>query len=234
VFGLTISHDEKLYLALKECKGPYKTTKSAIMAILESSLDCELYTLTMADIYDAVWFLEDRIVSKTSIPKDRIDAATRSLLYERKLKSDGGGNYAVHPRYVHNVCLTSKYNQVKQKIEREEAEARKRQGFVYFVQWENDPNSVKIGYSKKPVDRFCSFLTSCPQRLVVLRAQKVESQHAEALLHEKFGPYRIKREWFSYEGDLRKYVESLDPSVAIDLDRKLTDDRKQDILIHYF
>ncbi len=81
--------------------------------------------------------------------------------------------------------------------------------YVYFVQWENDPFHVKIGYSTTPIGRFTAFLTVSPHRLKVLGLIEVASQEEEFFLHSFFQEYRVSGEWFKYEGPLQEFIQQL-------------------------
>lgn len=106
--------------------------------------------------------------------------------------------------------------------------------YVYYVQWENDLNHVKVGYSSRPEQRFVSFLTANPHRLFVLRVEEVDSPLAEVSIHKKFNHLRINREWFSYTGSLKKYINSLSCETNIKIDQHISDCHKSNIFVYYF
>jgi hypothetical protein len=81
--------------------------------------------------------------------------------------------------------------------------------YVYFVQWENDPLHVKIGYSTSPIGRFTTFLTSSPHKLRVLGLIEVAAQEEELFLHSFFQEHRVSGEWFKYEGSLQEFIQQL-------------------------
>jgi hypothetical protein len=227
-------YDERLEFAVKDCKGPYRTIKLAIVAVFQNCHKYGYHGLYVAEIQSAIWEIEERICRKGSISRDRICSAIGSLVYDGVLKTRGDGHYRMGLRHLPELPANSAYNLEKKKIEQREQKGKQKKEFVYFVQWENDSTHVKIGYSTSPAQRFSSFLTSCPQRLVVLRVQTVKSQQEEALLHERFEPYRKTREWFEYRGELKEYIESLDCSIAIEIDKELSEEKRQDIFVHYF
>jgi len=234
VFGSLITSDDRIIVALKECKGPYRTTKAAIVSIFANCYQYGVRCLQLYEIEGAIWHVENQIQCKGQIPRDRIHSAIRSLLYENKIQSAGGGGYTIHERHLPELLPNSAYNKAKLKIAEKEKQRKERPSFVYFVQWENDPDSVKIGYSTNPVERFRSFLTACPHKLVVLRVQKAHDQDDERILHERFESYRKRGEWFNYQGRLREYIESIDTSVVIEIGEQLTEKCKEDLFTHYF
>jgi hypothetical protein len=89
--------------------------------------------------------------------------------------------------------------------------------WVYYIQWDNDPGFVKIGYSSSPKDRIPGFLTGSPRKLKVLRLEPVASAQEEFERHQKFNQYQHKREWFRYEGQLKEYIDSLSVEPAVKL-----------------
>jgi hypothetical protein len=105
---------------------------------------------------------------------------------------------------------------------------------VYYVQWENDPFHVKIGYSSRPAQRFVDFLTSNPHKLIVLRLQKVSHPDEEQRLHHEFKMFRQNREWFAYAGRLREHIEKLSCETAKTIEKDLTPHHKKQILIRSF
>jgi hypothetical protein len=232
MFSAVVNGVDRLEVALSDCQGPYRTTKTAIMAIFQSCLHCQCHSLYIANIYNAMWKIEKKIKRSTPLRKDEIDSALRSLSYERKLKARGDGYYIIHPLHLPVVSLSSGYNQVKEKIAAKER--KKPEGFVYYVQWENDPSHVKIGYSSQPAKRFVSFLTASPHRLVVLRVHTVAHPEEEFIIHDLFQEYRVNREWFQYDGSLKKHINELSCDVSASIDETLSDQQKEQILIHYF
>ena len=109
-----------------------------------------------------------------------------------------------------------------------------RKHWIYYIQWENDPEFVKIGYSSKPVDRVASFLTGSPGRLRLLRLEEVLSQKEELGKHSEFNAYHHRREWFKYEGALKDYIESLDMQPGIELWKQFSPAAKSEIDVDLF
>jgi len=127
------------------------------------------------------------------------------------------------------------YQQEKQR--QEAASFRRhasREHWIYYIQWESDPEFVKIGYSSKPVSRVASFLTGSPERLRLLRLEQVASPKEELKKHSEFNSYHHKREWFKYEGALKDYIESLDANPGIELWEQLSSETKMEILVDFF
>ena len=105
---------------------------------------------------------------------------------------------------------------------------------VYYIQWDNDPGFVKIGYSSSPVGRITGFLTGSPRNLRLLRLEPVASVQEEVSRHLMFDEYRHAREWFRYEGGLKEYVQSLSVNPAIKLWERLPAASKGSIDVEYF
>jgi hypothetical protein len=217
----------------QKCKGPYKTAKKAIMAIF---VQCHyLYagrrfrssSLHYADILEVIYLIDNKYKTHN------LDAALRSLLYEKQLHAVGDGSYAIHPMYSQVALPTSHYNSVKAKIDEQEKlrkDRRKSNHFIYYVRWENDPCHVKIGYSTNVADRVSGFLTSSPHKLEVLRVTAAESQEEEMRLHYQFRQHRVAGEWFKYEEELKKHISLLDVNYALTLGL----DKHPRILVHCF
>lgn len=217
----------------KECKGPYRTAKKAIMDVFvqwrllpcNHPFDDSLY---YADVLDVMYLIDKKYESRSY----NLDSALRSLVYENRLKAIGDGSYVIHPAHAPVALPGSMYNRVKAKINAQEKLKKLRQNnhFVYYIQWENDPHHIKIGYSTSVVDRVASFLTSSPHKLEVLRVAMAESQEDEMRLHFQFKQYRVAGEWFRYEKELRKHVSMLDADYALGLGL----DRHPRVLVHCF
>jgi Meiotically Up-regulated Gene 113 (MUG113) protein len=81
-----------------------------------------------------------------------------------------------------------------------------RKGFIYFIGSED--GRVKIGYSTKPGKRLRAVQTGASTLLRLIAAVRGSPQD-EQQLHAKFVDYRLRGEWFRFEGELRTYVEEL-------------------------
>lgn len=123
----------------------------------------------------------------------------------------------------------------KEKKRQETAVSSRKQGhYVYYIQWDNDPDFVKIGYSSSPAGRIAGFLTGSPRNLQVLRLEPVTSTQDELARHSKFDEYRHTREWFRYEGALKAYIQSLSVDPAIELWQQLPVTSREAIKVEYF
>lgn len=83
---------------------------------------------------------------------------------------------------------------------------KQNEGWVYVVQWENDPYAVKIGFTTDLKKRFSTFLTACRHRLVVLKVFGANMED-EKLLHERFDGCRDKGEWFLLTPGLQRFIQ---------------------------
>lgn len=109
-----------------------------------------------------------------------------------------------------------------------------RKHYVYYIQWDNDPDYVKIGYSVSPKERITSFLTGSPRKLRLLRLEPVMSAQDEIARHKQFNEHWHRREWFRHKGSLRQYIQSLSVDPAIDLWSKLWPAARSEIEVEYF
>lgn len=127
-------------------------------------------------------------------------------------------------------------DEYKKEIARQEAivDNFKQGHYVYYIQWENDPAFVKIGYSSSPAGRLAGFLTGSPRNLQILRLEPVASAREETMRHLEFDEYRHAREWFRYEGALKKYVQSLSVDPAVQLWEQLPASSRHSIKVEYF
>lgn len=78
---------------------------------------------------------------------------------------------------------------------------------IYFIH-APEVNALKIGLTNDHLRRLCMLQTGSPCELVLLAV--IEGGKAqERDLHSRFAAQRTRGEWFSYDGELRAYVESL-------------------------
>jgi hypothetical protein len=81
-----------------------------------------------------------------------------------------------------------------------------RNSFVYFMG--GDDGYVKIGFSNNPHKRLrgVQIGSASPVRLLaMLRGDRND----EDSLHKRFAAYRVRGEWFRFEGEFKEYVEGL-------------------------
>jgi len=141
------------------------------------------------------------------------------------------------PRFI-----AKKYDDLRgayaQEKERQEAIAldkkNKEAHSVYYIQWEKDQRFVKIGYSKAPAKRIVGFLTTNPNKLILLRVESVESKLDESVRHNYFAKYHYIREWFHYQGELKEYIQKIDCDLAISVADQIPDSVKTNIMVEYF
>jgi len=131
--------------------------------------------------------------------------------------------------------LKSSYLQEKKRQEQTTADKKNKESdSVYYVQWENQQEFVKIGYSKSPAKRIASFLTGNPGKLIVLRIENINSILDEKARHNYFSAYHYTREWFYYQGELREYIQELNCQPAIDIMNQIPSAVAKDIAVEYF
>lgn len=78
---------------------------------------------------------------------------------------------------------------------------------IYFVQ-NSDTTNVKIGYSHRFRERLVALNVGNDSKLIVLRILHVRNE-VEQLIFNKFNKYNIKGEWFSYNENLKRFIEEL-------------------------
>jgi len=80
-------------------------------------------------------------------------------------------------------------------------------GYVYAISCDvTDPISVKVGYSYNPDRRCVDLQAGCPTRLKVMGFIS-GSQSLERSIHTGLKEYRIRREWFRYEGFAKTIID---------------------------
>lgn len=81
------------------------------------------------------------------------------------------------------------------------------ESFVYFVLNE-ETSMVKIGWTKCLESRLASLQTGSSSRLTVL-ATMPGGRRDESRLHKRFAHLRSRGEWFSHEGELAAFIDTL-------------------------
>ncbi len=82
---------------------------------------------------------------------------------------------------------------------------RLRQARVYFL-LNRHSNLLKIGFSQDVERRVKDLQFASGQDLVLLRTEP-GARSEEKSLHIRFQHLRVKGEWFSYDGELKAYLE---------------------------
>jgi hypothetical protein len=162
------------------------------------------------------------------ISRDCFIGALKSLKQRKLIRWDG--------HYVNLRVWSGKQSWISQvkPLEQGDLISTESNHYVYYIQWDNDPFHVKIGYSSRPAQRFVDFLTSNPHKLVVLRLQKIFHKDEEQRLHHEFRAFRQNREWFAYAGYLREHIEKLNCETAQIIAEDLTPYYREQILIRSF
>jgi hypothetical protein len=83
---------------------------------------------------------------------------------------------------------------------------------IYFI---HAPavNAVKIGYANDPWTRLNKLRTDCPCEVEMVAFTEGDKV-AERLLQKRFHGYRQRGEWFAYTGELRDFIDGLEPAEA--------------------
>ncbi|MCB4427979.1 hypothetical protein FZX09_04015 [Synechococcus sp. MU1643] len=81
---------------------------------------------------------------------------------------------------------------------------------VYFFRWNNDPDHIKVGFSKNIRKRLNSYLTGSPHPLILEAAAFTDSEEEaaafEGYLHKVLRKNRVKGEWFKKSNELLKLI----------------------------
>ena len=76
---------------------------------------------------------------------------------------------------------------------------------IYFLRCQD---SVKVGYSKNPVQRLQALQTANPNPLEFLYSFP-SFQHVERIIHQELSEHHIKLEWFKYNDEVKQYIEDI-------------------------
>lgn len=102
--------------------------------------------------------------------------------------------------------------------------------YIYFVQWQNDPDFLKIGMTKNMASRMATFITYSPSRLIVLGIMECKSWYKAELLekslHAFFKEERHRDEWFKNSERIQSYIKT-------DVDKKITREIYRDFIRQY-
>jgi hypothetical protein len=79
-------------------------------------------------------------------------------------------------------------------------------GVVYFIEAVGT-GFIKIGQTKDILKRLISLQTANPHELVLRKC--ITNARQEKVYHELYKDYHERGEWFRYEGELKKYIDSL-------------------------
>lgn len=114
-------------------------------------------------------------------------------------------------------------NETKRKLAETEALYRKEnlapfvrksrpKGWVYFIANESS-GAIKIGYSSDPEKRLSDLQVASPAKLRLI-GRIPGGAELERQLHQKFWSLRLNGEWFKYEDELVRYIESIQSDTA--------------------
>ncbi len=80
--------------------------------------------------------------------------------------------------------------------------------FVYVIERPSPPPAIKFGVSNNPTDRHKNLQVGCPDELI-LRGQTLGSYDLEYKIHQTLSGYRMRGEWFRYEGRCVEIAEAI-------------------------
>ena len=76
---------------------------------------------------------------------------------------------------------------------------------LYFIYCE-EPKSIKIGISTKPLNRLSNLGTGCPSQLHLVFYSKLFGKAAEGTLHQLLCSHRRKGEWFDWNAKVQGFA----------------------------
>ena len=80
--------------------------------------------------------------------------------------------------------------------------------YLYAVSANVKPKRVKLGISSDPESRTSNMQTGCPVKLKLM-GYVLASYALESAVHEMLSEYRIRGEWFRYEGLVKRFVDAI-------------------------
>jgi len=81
------------------------------------------------------------------------------------------------------------------------------------------PGYVKFGRARNPYTRVRELQTGCPLHLELWAAVDLDDRN-EFRIHSAFSEYRLRGEWFSYEGDVGDFVQILIEPIDVEQKKK--------------
>ncbi len=96
---------------------------------------------------------------------------------------------------------------IRKSLEREKPLVGTRLGFIYFIT-DLDDDAVKIGFATDIDSRLNGLRTGNPRDLAV-ETMFCSYFEAEKMLHDRFRPYRIRREWFRLSEEIEEFWDDI-------------------------
>ena len=100
-------------------------------------------------------------------------------------------------------------------------------GYVYFVQ-PSRGGPIKVGWSENPWGRLSDLQQGCWEELRIIATLRllpdqdgygVGAGSFERAIHERFRKHRLQREWFSFDGEFKDFIDALLGGEAISIGR---------------
>lgn len=84
------------------------------------------------------------------------------------------------------------------------------QGYLYFIQLDDDKRLVKIGFSRNVVKRWATgFVTDNPYPIKVICVCREATPRIERVLHDFFKDYRYRGEWFFPAEEIMEFAAKM-------------------------
>lgn len=94
-----------------------------------------------------------------------------------------------------------------EKRQREEEAAKRAASRVYFIRQDMPDGLVKIGFTRRPVEKRLAELQKHHACVLVVAAVAPGLMSEERHLHDRFSHLRVSGEWFRAEADLTAYIQ---------------------------
>ncbi len=119
----------------------------------------------------------------------------------KKYAKDSNGNLLSRPIW---------WNEKNRKNAKRKKKYKKNQSFFYIIEaLEAIPNMIKVGRSKKPEKRIKDIDRGFPYELKTIFIGEESIKINEYKIHRKLRMYKIRREWFLYNDDTKKIIETM-------------------------
>src|SRR5512146_364461 len=76
---------------------------------------------------------------------------------------------------------------------------------LYFI-YSEEPKSMKVGISTKPLTRLANLSTGSPSRLHLVFYSRLFGKVAEETLHRQLSDHRRTGEWFKWNAEVQGFI----------------------------
>ena len=175
---------KKVYPPLKTGKGSGRATYVLIMPFLYEHLCMSVTTVNGYQI-------RTHYINMKKLVR-------AMMAYEAEYE---GKTYQEIIRQLSNTKESKKYAQsIKQKMKEMKLQEENREGFVYFIEEDDDAQRIKIGWAWDVKQRLQTLQIGNPKELTIARTIKTKKPwKLEKQLHDEFSKFQVRGEWFTYD-----------------------------------